>query len=146
MLASLSFAGYVISRVFHASHPGWIAVWFVGAIVAHDMVLFPLYAAVDALVMRHRPGRRTSVAGVPWRNHVRVPVVLSGILLLMTFPLVFRLSEHAYFAATGLHTSVYLGRWLAVTGCIFASSGVVFVARMIVHRGRQPSLAKTTDG
>ncbi len=50
-------------------------------------------------------------------NHVRVPAVISGLLLLITFPLVLRLSDRDYARASGLHESVYLLRWLlAVAG------------------------------
>jgi len=133
LLASFAVAGYVASRVLGVSHAGWIGVWVVGAIVAHDLVLFPLYAAADRLLSRRRgPGRG---AAEPWRNHVRTPVIVSGTLLLITFPLVLRLSEPHYVSATGLHTSVYLGRWLAVTAAVFACSGVIYAARWTAHRG-----------
>lgn len=133
MLASFAIAGYVVSVVLGVSHAGWIGVWVAGAIVAHDLVLFPLYAAADRLLSR-RGGPPGSPA-VPWKNHVRAPVVLSGTLLLVTFPLVLRLSEPNYAKATGLHTSVYLNRWLVVTAAVFACSAVVYAARWIAYRG-----------
>lgn len=127
MLASFTVAGYVVAKVLKVSHAGWIGVWLAGAIVAHDLVLFPLYTGADRLLSRRR--RRGSQPAVPWKNHVRAPVVVSGILLLITFPLVLGLSEPGYLQATGLDTSVYLGRWSLVTGCLFAASGIVYTAR-----------------
>ena len=47
-----------------------VLIWFAGAIVLHDFVLLPLYSAIDRLLVR----------GV---NVVRVPALLSGLLLLM---------------------------------------------------------------
>lgn len=138
MLASFALAGYVVARVLEVSNAGWIAVWLAGAIVAHDLVLFPLYTGADRLLSGRR--RRLREPLVSWRNHVRVPAVLSGVLLLITFPLVFALSEPTYLRATGLHTSPYLGRWLIVAACLFAGSGVAYVVRRLSHRrGRQPT-------
>jgi hypothetical protein len=137
MLACFTFVGYVASRVIEVSHPGWIAVWLIGAVVAHDLVLFPLYSTLDRLVSGLRHRRVTKPPVVPWQNHLRVPAVLSGVLLLVSFPLVFRLSDHDYAAATGLHTSVYLGRWLLVSAGIFAASGIVYVVRLgLRHAGK----------
>jgi len=147
MLALFVFAGYVVSRVLEVSYRGWIAVWLLGAVVAHDLVLFPLYAALDNLVSRSMIPKWTSrvrrrapnSASVPWINHVRVPAVVSGILLLISFPLVFRLSDSTYFDATGLQTSVYLGRWLAITAGVFGASALLFVLRVTVSRRKRRS-------
>ena len=133
MLGGFAFAGYVVDRIVHVSQPLWIAIWFGGAIVAHDVVLFPLYALADRLLLR-RCGRLRARSGVPWVNHVRVPVVMSGILLLVSFPLVFRLSDRTYLAATGLHPTVYLARWLLVSAGLFAASAVVYAVRRLAAR------------
>ncbi len=59
------------------------ALWFGGAVVVHDLVLFPLYALADrGLIALARRGRgRVSVLG-----HLRVPLTLSGLLLLIFLP------------------------------------------------------------
>src|SRR5947207_7312107 len=104
-----------------------IGIFFVGAIVAHDFVLFPLYALADRLLGRrgieHRPGLSRI-------NHVRIPALLSGLLLLMFFPLVLGLGARTYRSATGLDTGPFLGRWLLVTAVLFALSGVLYVGRL----------------
>jgi len=134
MTGCFAFSAYLVSRLLEVSDPGWIALWFAGAIVAHDLVLFPLYSALDrALSARRRKPPRADA--VPWVNHVRVPAVMCGILLLISFPLVFRLSNSSYVAATGLDTRVYLGRFLALSGGIFAFSGVLYLGRLLVKRG-----------
>jgi len=47
LLAALALAAYAALRL--VSDPTWpvILTWFVGAIIAHDLVLFPLYALAD---------------------------------------------------------------------------------------------------
>jgi hypothetical protein len=134
MLGGFAFAGYLVSLILHAYQPWWIVAWFVGAIVAHDFVLLPLYSVLDRFLGRRATGQAPAV---PWRNHVRVPFVISGTLFLVSFPLVLRLSEPGYVHATGLHTSVYLGRFLLVTACVFAASALVYVARRARFSARQ---------
>ncbi len=101
--------------------------WFVGAVVAHDLVLFPVYALLDRSLgaLWHR--RRRPVTGAV--NHVRVPALLSGLLLLVFAPVVLQRSEPAYRAATGLSQDPYLERWLLVTAALFLGSALVFAVR-----------------
>ena len=134
-------AGYVASILIKASHPIEILEWIAGAIIAHDLILFPIYTAADRLLtaIGARPRRPPLV---PWLNHVRAPVVISGILLLMFFPLVFNLSETDYYRAQGLTTSVYLQRWTIVAGSLFAISALIYAARLaraLIRRGGRTS-------
>ena len=104
--------------------------WFVGAVLVHDLLLYPLYALLDrsasALVRRRRdPG-----PAVAWRvNAVRVPALLSGLLLLLFFPVIAQRGEPAFTAASGLDQDPYLVRWLAVTGVLFLGSAVLYALR-----------------
>ncbi|MES4888730.1 hypothetical protein [Streptomyces sp. NPDC096012] len=128
LIASFALTGYAMVRLF-AVRPLDVAIWFVGAAVLHDLLLLPLYSLADlsALsVLRHRAADRPSV---PWINHLRVPTFLSGVLLLVWFPLVFRLPA-PYPGDTGLSYDVFLGRWLAITGVLFAASAVLLALRM----------------
>ena len=97
----------------------------VGAVVAHDLVLFPLTALLDRIAQR-APGARA----VPAVNHLRVPALLSGLLFLVWFPLILGLSERRYETATRLSTDVYLPRWLAVTGALFIASALLYAVRL----------------
>jgi hypothetical protein len=133
MLACFVPAGYAVSRVVAAGvWPGFV-VWFVGAAIIHDLVLYPLYALAD---VAGRP-RRRSVP--PVTNHVRVPAALSGLLLLVWFPLILGASEREYVASVGLDTSPYLGRWLLVTGVLFAGSALVHAVRRRRAGSRTPA-------
>lgn len=132
LLACFAFTGYVAARVVDAGPWPAIAVWFVGAAVAHDFVLYPLYALADAAVGA-RSGPRPAVS---WRNHLRFPVVGSGLLLLLWFPLIFGLQEATYIAATGQSSPPYLERWLLVSGTLLAGSALVYGYRLWRARGQ----------
>ncbi|MGH3899263.1 MAG: hypothetical protein ACRDTA_13690 [Pseudonocardiaceae bacterium] len=136
LLASFVVAGYAGVRLL-TGNPIGIGAWFVGSAVVHDLVLFPLYAGADAalvMLLRRRPALAT-VAGVPWLNHLRVPVVVSGVLLLVWSPLILRLSTATYLDASGLSTQPYLPRWLAVTAALFTISAVILAVRVTKVRG-----------
>ncbi len=136
MTAGFAFAGYLLTRILGSSHPGWLLLWFVGAIILHDLVFLPLYSALDRVLTSRRRGDVSAPQGPTWINHVRVPAVISGVLLLVTFPLVLRLSDHDYATASGLHESVYLARWLLVTAGLFAVSAVLYLVRRVRWRRR----------
>jgi hypothetical protein len=128
LLACFALAGYAAVQ-FVASRPLAVAVWFAGAVIGHDLLLVPLYSLADRsalAVIRHRaPGLPT----VGWINYVRVPAALSGLLLLVWFPLIFRLTG-VYHASTTLSPDPYLWHWLAVTGALFLLSAVAFAVRL----------------
>jgi hypothetical protein len=130
LLASFAFVGYVVARVANAPHHWQILLWFAGALVFNDFVLFPLYSLADRS-WRHN-GRRhpETLPKVPWVNHFRVPAVISGSLLLISFPLVFRLNPGEYRSATSLSPNLYLGRWLLITAALFAVSAVGYALRL----------------
>ncbi len=132
LLGAFALAGYAALRLFEA-RPLGVAIWFFGAAVVHDVLLFPLYAVADRSVqglLRHRPA---PVPAVPWINYLRVPVLLSGLLLLVYFPLILGLAP-GFTLITGLPLSVYFERWLLVTGVLFAASALAFALRLRRHR------------
>ena len=144
LLTTFAFVGYVATRILGSVNWGWILVWFAGAVIGHDLVLWPLYTVLDRALVRAGRRRHPSSAGpstadppgdqpqrpARWINHVRVPVVMSALLLAISFPLVLRLAPGNYEAATGLTPNVYLGRWLLVSGILFAASAALYVLRV----------------
>jgi hypothetical protein len=137
LLACFALAGYAVTRIFAGPEAIRILLWFAGAAVAHDLVLWPLYALADRTavsISRRHPER---LARVPWVNHVRVPAVISAVTLAVSFPLVFGWSESTYRAATGLTENPYLGRWLLVTGVAFGVSAVVYALRIAITREKR---------
>lgn len=142
LLACFALAGYAAGRVVGAGIWVGFVVWFVGAAIGHDLLLFPLYAVGDVVVQRRwwRRRPRGDVQWPPWINYLRVPAGLSGLLLLVWFPLILRQSEQIYRPAVGLDTSPYLGRWLLVTGVLFAGSALAYALRL--RRTRMPRAAR----
>jgi hypothetical protein len=126
LVASLALTAYAVVFVVSAPNTVRIAIWFVAAVIAHDLILFPVYAAVDrtavsALSRRHR---------IPLINHLRLPAMASGLLLLIFFPAILQQGDATYFRASGLHEgSAYLTRWLLLTADFFLVSAIAYLAR-----------------
>lgn len=133
LLAAFCLAGYAALQLAHA-RPLAIAVWFVGAAVAHDLLLLPLYAIADRSLMALWRRSTPSGSAALWLNHVRIPVLGSGLLLLVWFPSIFRLSD-SYRSATGLSTSGYMARWLLISAVLFLASALALALRLRRHRG-----------
>jgi len=132
LLASFALAGYAAVRLAE-SNPVGVAVWFVGAAVAHDLLLLPLYAIVDTALVRtwrHRRGVPLGLPSVPWLNHLRLPLMVSGLLLLVFWPSIFGLGTEDYTAATGLAPDQYLANWLLVSAALFGLSAVAYAVRL----------------
>jgi len=143
LLASFAFAGYVVDRVITVKDPIGIAVWFAATLVAHDLFLFPLYSLADRSLGVRARRHPEHLPRVPWINHIRVPVIMSGLLLLISFPLVFRLDTTDYHAATGLNPDPYLARWLLITAILFATSAVLYALRLGKAATASPTRTRT---
>ena len=126
--ASLAVVAYALLELL--DRPGWpsVLLWLGGAVIAHDLVAFPLYSLLGLLA-----GRAAVSGAGPAVNYVRVPALLSAFALIAWFPLILGLSDDGYEAASGLETSPFLGRWLLLTAALFAGSGLVYA---IVARRR----------
>jgi hypothetical protein len=131
LLACFGLAGYAAARLV-PSRPLGVAAWFLGAVIGHDLLLMPLYSLADRSAMAAIRHRDPQLPVTPWINYVRVPAALSGVLLLVWFPLILRLRS-PYHASTTLSADPYLWHWLAVTGALFLLSAVAFALRL---RGR----------
>lgn len=129
MAASFALAGYAGVRLLAGDTLG-VVLWFVGAALVHDLVLVPLYASADRLLCRSAGRRRALV------NFVRVPAFLSGLLLLVWFPLITRQSTR-YEPASRLSPDVFLGNWLLITAALFAVSALWLTVRGVRLRRRE---------
>jgi hypothetical protein len=123
-------AGWVLLRVIDVRAASDVLLWFLGALVLHDLVLLPLYSLLDraasALARRVGPPRLSAI------NHVRVPAALSGLALLVFLPLISGRSDPQLRRVGGIEPTGYLERWLALTAALFALSALVYAVR--VHR------------
>jgi hypothetical protein len=130
LVATLAISVWALSEALGGLEPWSFAIWFVAGIIAHDLILFPIYSLLGALAYRGSGGLDGERVRVAALNHLRVPAILSVLLLLVWFPLILGSSDARYRADTGLSTDVYIGRWLALTGAIFLTSAVVFAVRV----------------
>jgi hypothetical protein len=128
VIASLALAGYAFLEIADRPAPLNFALWFALAIVAHDLLAFPLYSLLDAIAGRALP--RVGGGGRIALNHLRVPALLSGLALVVWFPLILDLDGAQFEAATGLSADPYFGRWLLLTAVLFAGSGLVMALRL----------------
>jgi hypothetical protein len=143
MVACFALAGYAAARLV-PDRPLGVAVWFLGAVVGHDLLLVPLYSLADrsaVAVMRHRA---PPLPTVPWINYVRVPAALSALLLLVWFPLILRFPR-GYHISTGLSADPYVWHWLAVTGALFLLSAAAYALRLR-RVSRRAALAEEGGG
>ena len=108
-----------------------VALWFVGAALLHDLVLLPLYGAADRALLRGlgAAGRRAGAPAV--LMYVRVPAALSGLLLLVWFPLIGGMVDRRYRLATGLSPDGFLARWLLITAVLFGGSALLLALRLL---------------
>jgi hypothetical protein len=145
MVGGFSLAGYIMVTFKPATlwnpQAWWqsIAVWLAGAILLHDLALFPLYALADRLlgIAAKRPGRRRrGRPRVQVRNHVRIPVLGSGLALLMFFPGIVQQGAATYMAATGQTQQSFLGRWSLLTASMFILSALLYAIRLVLAHQR----------
>ncbi len=142
LLASFALAGYAALSWFQLGAAS-ILRWFVILLIGHELVLVPLCTLLDWVALGGERGRaraaRAPVNAVPY---IRVPAVLSGLLAVVFAPEILSLANPGQ--------NVYLGRWLAATGIMFALSALAFA--LAVRRARagapgKPShLARSHDG
>jgi hypothetical protein len=120
-LAAFALAAWALLQALELG--GWqrILLWLTGAIVLHDLMLWPAYTTLDRL------SRRTRL--VAWANYVRVPVGISALLLLVFFPVMCGKGEAAYTRVSGQAWQGYTARWLLVSAVLFAASAAIYLVR-----------------
>ncbi|MGI8801251.1 MAG: hypothetical protein ACR2KV_03630 [Solirubrobacteraceae bacterium] len=130
-------SGYAVVELLHHAAPIEIAAWFLAAIVAHDLVLLPVYSLLGALA--HRGLRVRGAASGPRLaalNHLRIAGFFVVLPLIVWGPLILGLGAERYRQDTGVTADVYLGRWLLFSAAICAGSAVVYVLRLRRARSR----------
>ncbi|WP_197373360.1 hypothetical protein [Mycolicibacterium baixiangningiae] len=136
LIAGFALVGYVIVTLglpaLWNPRTWWqsIVVWFVAAVVVHDLVLFPLYALADRILAFSQ----RVPAPVPVVNHLRVPALGSALTFLVFSPGILEQGAPAYTAATGLTQEPFLGRWLLLVAAMFGASAAVYAVRLATTR------------
>ena len=119
-LIALPLVAFALLQIAERGDAARILIWLALSAVVHDLLLLPFYGLLDRL------GRRTAGRAV---NYVRVPALLSGLLLLVFFPAISGKGEGAFHGVSGLDYDGYFARWLLITAALFAVSGVVYGVR-----------------
>jgi len=130
LVACFALSGYAVTRFFDHPEPWNVLIWLALAIVAHDLVLFPLYSALGRAAER----LPQHVGPVRLINYVRVPALLSGLLLLVWFPLILDLAPESFERVAGRSPDVYLERYLLITGGVFLVSALALGMRLVRNR------------
>jgi hypothetical protein len=148
MAAGLALLGYVVVTVkpttLWNAHSWWqsIVVWFAAAVIAHDLLLFPIYALADRILWARPPSARR--LSIPVGNYLRIPALGAGLTLLVFLPGIIGQGGSTYLAATGQTQQPFLGRWLLLTAAMFATSAVVYLLRLAVGRRRSSRVRSST--
>jgi hypothetical protein len=120
-LAALALAAWALLQALQLGGAERIVLWLAGAVLLHDLVLWPAYTTLDRLARRGRP------AG--WANYVRIPVGLSALLLLVFFPVMCGKGEATYTRVSGQSWEGYAARWLVVSAVLFVVAGGLYLLR-----------------
>jgi hypothetical protein len=129
VVASFAIATYAFLEIAAGSAPVNFAIWFIAAIVVHDMIAFPLYSMLGVIAGAglQRPDLTPGVFGI---NYVRIPALLSAFVFIVWFPVILGFSEDEVVESTGLGTDPFLGRWLLLTGVLFLISGLLYALKL----------------
>lgn len=140
MVGCFALVGYAVSFVFPGPSALALGIWFAGAVLGHDLVLYPLYALADQPLTISRWARRKVLPRhpplVPAINHVRAPVLGSAVLGLIYLPTITRHGESGLRFAAGLGEAGIYQHWLLITGVLFLGSAVVYAIRLGIAAGR----------
>jgi hypothetical protein len=127
------------------SDPRGILLWVLGCGVAFEWILLPLAWLLDRIALGSRLGDRGPGPrlGPHNRAYVRVPTLLSALLLIVSAPLVFRADTPDFEATTGLEPPDYLARWLLATAAMFVLSAFAYAVSL--RRGRGETNAEQSN-
>jgi hypothetical protein len=131
-LILLPLIGWALLTVFDFRAAANVALWLVGAVILHDLILLPAYSGLDRLA---RFAARDAV------NYIRVPGGLSLLMLLVFWSTIRGTGDGAFHYVSGLHYDGYAQRWLLVSAGLFAVSGALYLAR---RAGSRPRSARPT--
>ncbi|MEX2290013.1 MAG: hypothetical protein WD794_06770 [Mycobacteriales bacterium] len=110
-----------------------ITIWLVGAAVVWDLLLGPALALADRGL---QPLHRVRVRGVRALNYVRVPALLSALLLVVWAPLILQRAAPTFAVKSGLSPDPYLERWAGVTAALLVLSATAY-ALAVLRAGRR---------
>jgi hypothetical protein len=131
VLVALAFAAYAWTRLVQHGQARDALIWFVAAVLAHDLIMFPLYRLIYELAARAGRVSQHPQTRIPVLVHLIAPAVMSAFLLLAWVPLILQPGKSAasYQRITSTASTPFLGRWLLITAGLFLASAVVYAVR-----------------
>jgi hypothetical protein len=136
-LLGFAIVAFALDRIFSGGDVKELLMWYLGFAIAHDLLFVPAYTGLDRLlratIARLPPPTRT---GLPVINHLRAPVVISALLLIIYFPLISGQPDGWYVDLSGHHLTHYLRNWLLITAVLFLGSGLIYAVRVVRARVR----------
>lgn len=133
LLGCFALTGYVAVHVANAPLLPRMVIWFLAAVIVHDLILFPLYALADRSLnglLTLLPSRaHRGVPVVPTVNYLRIPLLGVALSFVLFLPGIIQEGGPTYLAATGQTQSPYLGRWLLLAAAMFLISAIVYAIR-----------------
>ena len=138
-LVGFAIVALALDRIFSGGGVKELLAWYLGFAIAHDLVFVPAYTGLDRL-FRATIDRlpRATRTGPSVINHVRAPVVISALLLIIYFPLISRRNDGWFMDLSGHDLTHYLRNWLLITAVLFLGSGLTYAARVARARARPP--------
>ena len=134
LIGCFALAGYVVVLVYPDPSAPWLLVWFLGAVIAHDLVLYPLYALADQPLTLARWARRRFGPSRPpllaATNHLRVPALGAGVLFLIYLPTITGRGADAFAFTAGHPMTGQFQNWLLSTALLFLGSAVIYAVRL----------------
>jgi hypothetical protein len=129
------------------SDPRGIILWALGSAIAFEWILLPLAWLLDWVAFGRSwtvgfdrgetaPDQAGADRAPTNRAYVRVPAMLSALLLIVFAPLIFRADTPTFVATTGLQPPDYLARWLLATAAMFAASAMLYALSLRRRRTR----------
>ncbi len=139
MLAVLGIAAYAIAQV--AGRPDFrqMAIWFLGAVILHDIVFLPAYSVANRAATAAGPLRRGTGRALAVINHLRAPIALAGLLFLLFYPSILQKAEPGFLSNADYGTDPFPDRWLWTSMVLVVGSLALLAVSLVRHRRRRAS-------
>ena len=134
MRAVLGSSAYAIAQ--GAGRPDFrqMAIWFLGAVVLHDLVLLPAYSLANRAAAAG-PARRGGRRALAALNHLRAPIALAGLLFLLFWPSILQKAEPGFLGNANYGTDPFPDRWIWASVVLVAVSLVLLAIALLRRRG-----------
>jgi hypothetical protein len=148
-LLAFAIAAFALDQIVSDGDVKELVAWYLGLIVAHDLLFVPAYSGLDRLAqaaLARLPARR--LANVPVINHLRAPALISGLLLLIYAPLISGHTRATYVGLSGHYPEHYLRNWLLISAALFGGSALIYMIRVgrASARGRVDRAPRQSQG